>query len=144
MKTLAVLLTLLSVVHAEEVENQVTQLFYSNEGQRIAASARLCELKNDREGYVTEIAKRRRYSSLGGVDDVTVLYDLQQSVRDSDDQIAEWKSRLRASKIKPIPCGNEVIKAIVSCNAATDSGACTGRIALLVQVLNRMTQEAQQ
>lgn len=106
-----------------------------------AASAYLCGLRNERAGYLKEIAVRRKYSQLGGVEDMNAVYELQQSVREADESIKVWIAGMSKAKAKPISCGDKVIREIVRCNEAnTDNDTCSEQINLLVQATNAIAR----
>jgi hypothetical protein len=83
--------------------------------RRLAMSVLLCDASSSRKAALTEIAKQKKYSSLGGVENKAALYNLQLRVRTSDERIAEANKRLSAAHASPMSCTDKAVHAVWSC-----------------------------
>lgn len=85
-------------------------------------SAILCGAQHDRAATTAEIAKEKRLTAEVGVMDKKVMGDFLEALRSADERARYARTQLLQRKVKPLPCGNRLVKRIEVCLA--DDGTC--------------------
>ena len=104
---------------------RVERLMNSAPMVRLALSAMVCVTNSERADALRAIADEKKYSRIGGVQNNSKIYDLQQQVRQSDQQTALLVGDLKKRKTTAIKCADPTVKQIVAClHAAAEDAPC--------------------
>lgn len=105
--------------------DRIERLMGSVPTVRLALSALVCLTKNDRTDALRAIADEKKYARIGGVQNNTKIYGLQQEVRAADQRTAFFLGELRKRKVTAIKCGDPTVRQIATCiRAAADEAPC--------------------
>jgi hypothetical protein len=74
------------------------------EAMQFSWSAWICDRQGERTEAIAAIKKEHRYSKIGGVVHLGRLGELQDDVASADEDIAEYRSELRAIRKPALPC----------------------------------------
>lgn len=88
--------------------------------RRLALSAELCMVKQDRAKALSELARERKYSRLGGVVRIKTVADLQDAVRAADDRETKAKEQLHLEKFTAVPCSDKTVITFYQCLIAAE------------------------
>lgn len=92
---------------------------------QVAISAKLCVDAGGRATALREIAAEKKYARIGGVQNMSKLYELQQDVRDYDERKVVWQRTLKQLKLKALGCKASDVKPLAVCiQQATEEPAC--------------------
>lgn len=81
-----------------------------------ALSGVICRATAEKADLAKEIRTEQGYArQYGGVVDKVKIYDLQQEIRDRDEEIAELRTRLREARGSQISCAASLVKKIALC-----------------------------
>jgi hypothetical protein len=101
---------------------ELERLKTSRDLLHLAHSAKLCRVQEVRAGAKNEIRLERKYAAEGGgVVDQRKLYELQQQMRESDEQAAASIAALRDLSRKPLSCETAAVQRALYC-VAVDLG----------------------
>jgi hypothetical protein len=104
---------------AREAAEKVARLNQDPTTLSTVLSARICSAQKQRANTVAEIATQRSYTrKVGGVVDLSELYDLQQRVRGLDRLMAEDRAALSRGRSRPRSCGEPKIRRVAACVTA--------------------------
>jgi len=126
--------------NAPSVDPEVQKVLNDKVGWQRAMSAYLCTLKKERAGYLKELATRRKYARLGGVEDMNEVYEIQQSIRSNDEEAAARLQQMVEAKAKPLSCTDRVVRDVLRCNEMGVADTCSDSVNLLVQATNTFSK----
>lgn len=112
---------------AEEADkrDRIEKLMNSAPTVRRALSALTCVAKGDRTAALRAIADEKKYARIGGVQNLSKTYDLQQEVAAADRRTAWLSGELRKRKTTAIKCGDPTVKQIATCiSLAVEDDRC--------------------
>jgi len=129
-----------ATIEAQESE-RISNLMLEPKMMQFVYSAQLCTGQEDRTEAMTEIAKEKKYSAIGGVVKLREMYSLQQSLRGADEQIKAAKYWLKNIKRGALGCNNKYVQVIMSCAKGEQLEQCgndgvVDALALLARVSN--------
>jgi hypothetical protein len=107
-------------------EELVAHLKKNPKAMGLVFGAIFCRLKNARTAALAEIAKQKKYSRYGGVQNNVVLLQLQNAIRWADEKEAEERKTLRQEykRVTPLACSNSMVKAVLICHADENTEGC--------------------
>jgi hypothetical protein len=82
----------------------------------VALSGVICRATAEKVDLATEIRTEQKYArEYGGVVDKAKIYDLQQQIRERDEEISELRTRLRKAHATQTNCGAPLVKKVALC-----------------------------
>lgn len=104
---------------------RVEKLMSSKPVVQLALSALVCVTNNERAGALRAIADEKKYARLGGVQNNTKIYELQQSIRESDQRVARFSRELKTRNASATRCSDPKVRQVATCiTAAIEDGPC--------------------
>ena len=101
--------------------------------RQVVLSARICARQIQRAWCISEIAKERRYSRIGGVVNLHLLWRHQQTVKFDDIVIDKTRTLARSEKIALLPCTTGTLSEFLKCVRVRRLENCDGEIADLAR-----------
>ncbi len=113
----------------ETDEQRLDRLRRNPKAMAAVMGAELCMADAERRDALTEIAKEKKYSKLGGVENRVVLYALQRRVRRADEFLANLRAGYRKApnlrSVKPYACKHDAVQILILCKGDDPPEDCT-------------------
>jgi len=123
---------------AAAVDAQIDKLSQDATEMRVAYSTQLCTYRRERQDTLREIARQKKYARIGGVENLSDLYALQQTIREIDEKISGLVSDMIQKRFKPLPCSSSKVAALLACMTTDDD--CSDDMKLRQQLVSRLSQ----
>lgn len=113
------------IAEATAKRERIEALLSSKPTVRLALSAMICVSKTERTAALRAIADEKKYARIGGVQNMSKIYDLQMEVRAADRHAAWLGGEMKKRKVTAIKCGDSTVKQIAACiRGAADDARC--------------------
>lgn len=120
-------------------ESQLKEALERKDYVQCAFSVARCHSSSTRAAALKAIRQERARSKVGGVVDLSLLHENQNTYAEEGDRLKELESGMAERGLKPLSCKSPFVQAVFECFADEDSDACTeDRVRSVMMVMKHL------